>query len=104
MQIFNSSKHPSQKVKDLKNILNAFYNSDYKPLIVDDDLNYTNLNTVLDYIAVSIVTMYENNIKLHYVEYVERYVNVIWEKKKNIDGCKKRKTPPRQIPLGHPSF
>jgi hypothetical protein len=25
--------------------------------------------------------MYENNIKLHYVEYVERYVNVVWQKK-----------------------
>ena len=25
--------------------------------------------------------MYENNIKLHYVEYVERYVNVVWKKK-----------------------
>ena len=25
--------------------------------------------------------MYENNIELHYVEYVERYVNVVWKKK-----------------------
>jgi len=23
--------------------------------------------------------MYGNNIKLHYVEYVERYVNVVWK-------------------------
>ena len=25
--------------------------------------------------------MYENNIKQHYIEYVERYVNVVWEQK-----------------------
>ena len=24
--------------------------------------------------------MYENNIKEHFVEYLERYVNVIWKK------------------------
>jgi hypothetical protein len=33
--------------------------------------------------------MYENNIKLHYVEYVERYVNVIWKKKFIMNKIKK---------------
>jgi hypothetical protein len=28
--------------------------------------------------------MYENNIKLHYVEYIERYINIIWKKKETI--------------------
>ena len=28
--------------------------------------------------------MYENNIKLHYVEYIERFVNIIWKKKETI--------------------
>jgi len=39
------------------------------------------MNTVLDYLSVSIMTLYENNIKNHFVEYIERYVNVIWQKK-----------------------
>ena len=39
------------------------------------------MNTILDYLTIDILTMYENNIKLHYVEYVERYVNVVWKKK-----------------------
>ena len=30
--------------------------------------------------------MYENNIKLHYVEYIERFVNIVWKKKGTI--CK----------------
>lgn len=33
--------------------------------------------------------MYANNIKLHYVEYVERYVNVIWKKKFIMNKIKK---------------
>ncbi len=27
--------------------------------------------------TINILTMYENNIKFHYVEYVERYVNLL---------------------------
>ena len=32
--------------------------------------------------------MYENNIKLHYVEYIERYVNIVWKKKDTITKIK----------------
>ena len=39
------------------------------------------MNTILDYLTIDILTMYENNIKEHFVEYLERYVNVIWKKK-----------------------
>jgi hypothetical protein len=35
----------------------------------------------LDYLKEDVITMYENNIQLHYVDYVERYVNVVWKKK-----------------------
>lgn len=68
----------------MKDKLTAFYNSDYKPLIKDTDLDYTHLNTVLDYLTIGIITMYENNIKLHYVEYIERFVNIVWKKKETI--------------------
>jgi len=79
-----SGRPPKKEIKELKDKLTAFYNSDYKPLIKDSDLDYTHLNTVLDYLTIGIITMYENNIKLHYVEYVERYVNIVWKKKENI--------------------
>jgi len=39
------------------------------------------MNTILDYLTIDILTMYDNNIKLHYVEYVELYVNVVRKKK-----------------------
>ena len=79
-----SGRPPKKDIKELKEKLSAFYNSDYKPLIKDTDLNYTHINTVLDYITIGIITMYENNIKLQYVEYVERYVNIVWKKKETI--------------------
>jgi len=79
-----SGRPPKKEIKELKYKLTAFYNSDYKPLIKDTSLDYTHLNTVLDYLTIGIITMYENNIKLHYVEYIERFVNIIWKKKETI--------------------
>ncbi|RKO93512.1 hypothetical protein BDK51DRAFT_29591 [Blyttiomyces helicus] len=35
--------------------------------------------------------MYENNIKQHFIEYVERFVNVCWRKKQKISLIKKQK-------------
>jgi hypothetical protein len=72
---------PKQEVKELKEKLSAFYKTDFQPLIQTEDLDYTHMNTILDYLTIDILTMYENNIKFHYVEYVERYVNVVWKKK-----------------------
>jgi len=79
---------PKKEIKELKDKLTAFYNSDYKPLIKDTNLDYTHLNTILDYLTIGIITIYENNIKLHYVEYIERYVNIIWKKKDTITKIK----------------
>ena len=70
----------SEKVQQLKDELNIFYNKEYKPLTQNETLSYKHMNTILDYLTIDILTMYENNIKLHYVEYLERYVNVKWKK------------------------
>jgi len=83
-----SGRPPKKEIKELKDKLTVFYNSDYKPLIKDTNLDYTHLNTVMDYLTIGIITMYENNIKLHYVEYIERYVNIIWKKKDTINKIK----------------
>ena len=84
----NRGKSPSKETIKLKNKLKTFYDKHYKPNIVDENLSYTHLNTVLDYLSTDIVTMYENNIKLHFVEYVEKYINVICYKKEIIDMIK----------------
>jgi hypothetical protein len=84
-----TGRPPKKEVKELKDKLTSFYNIHYKPFMLDETLEYTYLNTVLDYLTKDIITMYENNIKLHYVEYIERFVNVIWKKKYIIDKIRK---------------
>ena len=77
----STGRPPKKEIKELKDILTAFYKTDFQPLIQNENLDYTHMNTILDYLTVDILTMYENNIKFHYVEYIERYVNVVWKKK-----------------------
>uniref|UniRef100_A0A6C0AT92 Uncharacterized protein n=1 Tax=viral metagenome TaxID=1070528 RepID=A0A6C0AT92_9ZZZZ len=74
-------KPPSDETIALKEKLTSFYNEHYLPTTQNDRINYTGLNTVMDYLKEDIMTMYENNIQLHYVDYVERFVNVVWKKK-----------------------
>ena len=62
---------PAKKeIKELKDNLTAFYKTDFEPLIQKDTLEYTHMNTILDYLTIDILTMYENNIKNHFVEYM----------------------------------
>ena len=74
---------------EMKDILTTFYNHHYLPFTQNDPIDYAGLNTVLDYLKEDVITMYENNIQLHYVEYVERYVNVVWKKKIIVDKIRK---------------
>ena len=80
---------PSQKIKDLKTELKTFYDNEFVTLVSNEELDYVRMNVILDYLSTEIVTMYENNIKQHYVEYLERYVNVHWEKKFMIQQIRK---------------
>jgi len=84
-----SGRPPSNETKELKDKLQSFYEEHYEPLRQDDKLTYTHMNTILDYLADDIITMYKNNIQLHYVEYVERFVNVCWKKKYIIDKIRR---------------
>lgn len=88
-----TGRRPSTSTADIKSGLKAFYDAHYREL-QPETLKYTHLNTVLDYLAIDIVTMYENNIKQRFVEYVERFVNVVWRKKALVKLMKKKfKTP-----------
>lgn len=73
-------KPASEITKQEKEKFIAFFEEHYLPLTKNEELNYTNLNTVLDYLKLTVLTVYETNIKSHFVEYVERYVNVMWKK------------------------
>lgn len=81
---------PSEKVKKLREELSEVFEKYYKPLM-NEELDYRHMNTILDYLTIDILTMYENNIKQHYVEYVERYVNVVWKKKQLVEFIRRKR-------------
>ena len=82
-------KPPKKETIEMKEKLTTFFNEHYLPTMQTDTIDYAGLNTVLDYLKEDVITMYENNIQLHYVEYVERYVNVVWKKKFITDKIRK---------------
>jgi hypothetical protein len=85
-------KPASEITKQEKEKFIAFFEEHYLPLTQNEELNYTNLNTVLDYLKLTVLTVYETNIKSHFVEYVERYVNVMWKKQFLTQKIKSKKT------------
>ena len=88
----NTGRPPSAEAKELRATLTTFYQEHFAPLLPANEplLHYTNLTTVLDYEAVKVVTVFENNIKQHYVEYVEAYVNLVWHKRHLIELIRHR--------------
>lgn len=73
----------------LQEKLTLFHNIFYKPTMMDEQLDRTNLINVLSYLALDIATTYETNIKQHYAEYVERFINVLFQKKQTIKTLSK---------------
>lgn len=83
-------RKPSDETIECKAELDAFYSEHYAPL-KSEELSYTHMNTILDYMADTITTIYETNITQRFVMYVERFVNVVWKKKELIEIIKKLK-------------
>jgi hypothetical protein len=84
---------PKPKGSNLKlfNEFKIFYESEYKNLGYIDKINGANLSKVLQYMEKDIVKNIENNIKLHFVSYVKRFVNSSFKKENAtlISGTKK---------------
>jgi transposase len=80
-----TGRPPKKEIVELKNKLKLFQKEHYKI----EELSYSYMNTILDYLTIDVLTMYENNIKLHYVEYIEKYVNFCWKKKFIIEKIRK---------------
>ena len=73
-----SGRQPTTN-RTLMDDLEKFYNKHYRNIAGEQKLPYTHANGVLDYLTIAIVTAYENNIKQHFTEYVERFVNVMFD-------------------------
>ena len=85
----NKGRPPNKDTVELKDKLTMFYKEHYQPYTQADKLDYTYMSNILAYLTEDIITMYENNIQLHYVDYVERFVNVVWKKKMLTDKIRK---------------
>jgi hypothetical protein len=75
-----SGRPAGEKAASTKRVLRDLYDRHYKPY-VREEVPYTHLNTVINYMAIEVITMYENNIKARFVGHLERFVNVSWGKK-----------------------
>lgn len=85
----NQGRLPKKETLELIENLTTFYTEHYKPYTQPEQLDYEYMSNVLSYLCEDIMTMYENNIQLHYVDYVERFVNVVWKKKMLVDKIRK---------------
>ena len=77
-----------QKSKDIRAPIQKFYEDHYKELRGNEELNGKDLGNVIHYLTTEILTVYENNIKQHFVEYLERYVNFSFGKDYMMDYYK----------------
>jgi len=85
----NQGRLPKKETLELIENLTSFYTEHYKPYTQPEQLNYEYMSNVLSYLCEDIMTMYENNIQLHYVDYVERFVNVVWKKRMIVEKIRK---------------
>ena len=85
----NKGRPPKPETVELQKKLVSFYKEHYKPFTQPEQLDYQHMSNILSYLCEDILTMYENNIKLHYVDYVERFVNVVWKKKMLVEKIRR---------------
>ena len=75
-----------QQLKELK----KFYNDKYKNLIVKDDvIYYDGLSYILAYEAIDMITNINNNIEMHLIDHINKYINLHFEIKKKAEQITK---------------
>lgn len=79
-------RKPNGNTVALKDGFRGFYKAHYESQWESKEiLTYKNMNTMMDYACDKLVTSYENNIKQHFVEHLERFVNVMMNKKETME-------------------
>ena len=87
MKIFIKEKKQGRSIvgenKKIYDIFNQFYEKEYRDLYDGKKIDGTNLSGILHYIQTEIVTAIENNVKTHFVSYINRFVNCSFKDEHN---------------------
>jgi hypothetical protein len=79
MKIFiqdtNQGRHVQNTNKPILDFFNTFYEHEFKHLYNEQKISGKNLSGILDYARTEMLTSIENNIRVHFVDYLNRYVN-----------------------------
>ena len=91
--LLKDSQGPKPKGTNL-NLYNEFkklYDEEYKKFNYEVKLDGVNLSHILGYMSIDILTNIENNIKLHFIKYLNRFVNSSFKKQNNelLEKCEK---------------
>ena len=80
--LIKESAGPKPKGTNLQllNEFNQFYENTYKHLGYDDKIDGVNLSQILNYMKTDMLTNIENNIKINFMSYVNRFVNSSFKK------------------------
>ena len=79
-----------QETIDLQERLSTFFKEYYRITMVENEiLNSKGILRIFIYVATDIVTAFENNIKQNYVSYIERFINVLFNKKGHLSTLNK---------------
>jgi hypothetical protein len=81
---------PNQDTLIFRKLLQQFYNDHYKELQGTEQFDREHLLQILQYLAIEILTSYKNNARQHFVDYMERYINVVWKKTQLIEIIRKK--------------
>jgi hypothetical protein len=85
-------KPSKNETKNVLNELTLFYKNDYKKCISDNDvIDSTKLNFVLAYEAIDVVKNIETHISEHFIDFVNKFVNVTFNIKEQLDEINKLK-------------
>jgi len=91
--LLKDSQGPKPKGTNLSlyNEFKKLYDDEYKKLNYENKLDGVNLSQILGYMSIDMLTNIENNIKLHFIKYVNRFVNSSYKKQNNelLEKCEK---------------
>ena len=85
----NSGGYRDDNMPEQLKTLTTFYKEHYSKTIKDETLYYDELSYILPYEAIDMITNINNNIQEHFIDHLHKYVNIIFDVKKQHDEITK---------------